>query len=65
MRLVSVSRIGILAAVISAAGVISLSAQSLNLGGNSSKSIFDVPKKNLDPRSLSLLDPDRFTMKQS
>lgn len=54
-----------LAAVLLAAGAVTVSAQTPGVAGNSSKSIFNVQKPEMNPRSLSLLDPNRFSMKQS
>jgi hypothetical protein len=40
-------------------------AQTTGTGPASSKTVFNVQKPTLNPRSMSLLDPDRFSMKQS
>lgn len=45
--------------------VFNLHAQSTGLGDTSSKTILKVQKPALNTKSLSLLDPERFSMKQN
>jgi hypothetical protein len=65
MRFLYLKGIILLAVVLTVVGAVTVSAQTNGIAGNSSKSIFNVKKPEIDPRSLSLLDPDRFSMKQS
>lgn len=65
MRFPSMMKIACLASVLLLAGTVAASAQNLGLGDNSSKTVFNVQKPELNPRSLSLLDPERFSMKHS
>ncbi len=53
-----------LVAALVAASPVAVSAQT-GAAGSPSKSIFNVQKPDMNPRSMSLLDPDRFSMKQS
>ncbi len=65
MRFKSLMRIMHLAVILLAVNSIAASAQVPDGVGNSSKSIFNVQKPSMDPRSMSLLDPERFSMKQT
>lgn len=65
MRFASLKKLGCLAMVVMAGYASGVQAQTTGMNPASSKTVFNVQKPAMNPRSLSLLDPDRFSMKQS
>ena len=54
-----------LAMAVMAGCALGVQAQTTGANPASSKTVFNIQKPTISPRSMSLLDPDRFSMKQS
>jgi hypothetical protein len=65
MYFASVKKAACLAMVLIAGGVFGVQAQTTGSNPASSKSVFNIQKPTISPQSMSLLDPNRFSMKQS
>ena len=65
MHFAFLKKVAFLAMAALAANTLGIQAQTTGMNPASSKTVFNVQKPAISPRGLSLLDPNRFSMKQS